>query len=214
MLGKVETINSVKQITNITKTVKVSSIEDVYPVGFVYVQYPQRKTPSELFPMLTWQEIDYSGAFFRASGTNAAPFITSSGTLTTQPQGTSTASLSISKSGSVYGNAQGVYNSYYTLKHSHGAYAGNALHAGDYYSYGANGFSYGIYNAHWHVGYTSAGDPNNPAGDAQNMYHRHSLTFTPSVSNNLSFAWSSEHDGVTDSETRPSNYTIRIWKRV
>lgn len=213
MLGKVETINSVKQITNITKTVKVSSMEDVYPAGFVYVQYPQRKSPSELFPMLTWQELDYSGAFFRASGTNAAPFITSSGTLTTQPQGTSTTGLSITKSGSVYGNAQGVYSEYTNATHSHTVYTGNSNAGGSYYVYGGQMSINGNYDL-YHAGYTSAGDPNNPSGDEQNLYHNHSFTFTPSVSNNLSFAWSSEHDSVTDSETRPSNYTIRIWKRV
>lgn len=208
MLGKIETISSVKQITDITKSFQISSIEDVYPLGFVYVQYPQKKSPSELFPSLSWQEIDYSGAFFRASGINAAPFITASGTLVTQPQGTSTTSLGITKAGSVYGNSQDLYDSYWELKHSHQAYAGNYYEAGSYYSYGAAGFSYGSFNDHWHVGYTSAGDPGNPAGDAQNMYHRHSYTFTPSVSNDLSFAWSSD-----DSETRPTNYTIKLWKR-
>lgn len=214
MLGKVETINSVKQITNITKTVKVSSMEDVYPAGFVYVQYPQRKSPSELFPTLTWQELDYSGAFFRASGTNAAPFITPSGTLSTQPQGTSTVDLSISKSGSVYGNAQGIYCEYTNWDHAHTSVAtGNYVAGSAWYSYAAVYNGYGNFDGNWHAGYTSSGDPNNPS-DSQNMYHSHSYTFTPSVSNDLSFAWSSEHNGDTDSETRPINYTIRIWKRV
>lgn len=190
-------------------------MEDIYPEGFVYVQYPQRKSPSELFPMLSWQELNYNGAFFRASGTNAAPFITSSGTLTTQPQGTSTSGLNISKSGSVYGNAQGVYCEYTNWSHTHDrTRLGNYVAGTVWYSYAASYNGYGNYDTAWHAGYTSSGDPNNPSGDPQNMYHSHSFTFTPSVSNNLSFAWSSEHDGVTDSETRPINYTIRIWKRV
>ena len=37
----------------------------------------------------------------------------------------------------------------------------------------------------------------------------HSHTFTPSVSDNISVSISSN-----DSETRPINFTIRIWKRI
>ena len=205
MLGKVETVNSVKQITNMTKSVKILSMEDIYPAGFVYVQYPQRKAPSELFPMLSWQELDYSGAFFRASGTNAAPFIASSGTLTTQPQGTSTAGLSIAKSGSVYGNAQGVYSGYTTWSHSHTVYTGNYVAGSKKNCYAATYGGYSYFSSHWDTGDTGGPD--------RSLYHRHEYTFTPSVSNDLSFAWSTEHSGVTDSETRPTNYTIRIWKR-
>ena len=38
------------------------------------------------------------------------------------------------------------------------------------------------------------------------LNHTHSFTFTPSVSQNLGMS-----DG--DAETRPSNYTIKVWKR-
>ena len=49
--------------------------------------------------------------------------------------------------------------------------------------------------------------PNYPQKDSYtdyvNLRHRHSLTFTPSVSM-----------GNGDTETRPNNYTVKIWKRI
>ena len=46
----------------------------VWPVGVIYTQYPQQKSPQELFPNTTWVEVNYGGAFFRASGGNAKAF--------------------------------------------------------------------------------------------------------------------------------------------
>lgn len=40
---------------------------------------------------------------------------------------------------------------------------------------------------------------------SKDLSHRHEMTFTPSVSGSIS---------STDTETRPLNYTVRIWKRV
>lgn len=206
MIAKVELVNSVKQITNLTRCLKMTSIDEIYPLGFVYVQYPQKKAPSTLFPTLSWQEIYYSGAFFRASGTGAAPFIISSGTLSPQPQGTSTTDLSITKNGSVYGNSQTVANSLVTVGHGHSPVRlGSGSEAGSYTSHYAF-FGSPSYFSQNDTGYTSSSsDPNDP----QYMWHGHSYTFTPSVGNDLSFSFSS-----TDTETRPVNYTIKLWKRV
>lgn len=59
----------------------------IYPVGVIYIQFPQQKSPEELFPGMTWEEIDYDGAFFRASGGNASDFIEESGDLSKQAEG-------------------------------------------------------------------------------------------------------------------------------
>lgn len=59
----------------------------VWPVGSVYTQYPQQASPNELWgEFSTWEEIDYSGAFFRASGGNAEAFIEKTGVLSMQGQ--------------------------------------------------------------------------------------------------------------------------------
>ena len=59
---------------NITDISAKELIDKVWPVGVIYTQYPQQKSPQELFPNTTWTEVNYSGAFFRASGGNAAAF--------------------------------------------------------------------------------------------------------------------------------------------
>ncbi|KAJ6643680.1 hypothetical protein Bhyg_08644, partial [Pseudolycoriella hygida] len=46
------------------------------PIGFVYVQYPNRPAPGALWPTVKWQQItsDYAGQFFRAEGQNSKSF--------------------------------------------------------------------------------------------------------------------------------------------
>lgn len=45
----------------------------------VYVQFPQQPAPQDLYICTKWAELAYDGAFFRASGGNAADFIEKSG---------------------------------------------------------------------------------------------------------------------------------------
>ena len=46
-----------------------------YPVNGVYTQYPQQEPPAKLWIGTTWEELNFSGAFFRATGGNAQAFI-------------------------------------------------------------------------------------------------------------------------------------------
>lgn len=59
---------------NVTDVNGKAIIDMVWPIGVIYTQYPQQKSPQELFPGTTWVEVNYGGAFFRASGGNAAAF--------------------------------------------------------------------------------------------------------------------------------------------
>ena len=48
----------------------------IWPVGVTYPQYPGQKSPMDLWgEFSTWEKIDYEGAFFRAAGGNANPWI-------------------------------------------------------------------------------------------------------------------------------------------
>ena len=69
---------------NVTTINGKEIIDMVWPIGVIYTQYPQQKSPQELFPNTTWEELKYDGAFFRASGGNAAAFIEKSGVLSKQ----------------------------------------------------------------------------------------------------------------------------------
>ena len=198
MVGKVETVDNVKQITKLTSNIDAVSLDDAFPIGFVYVQYPQQAAPSDLFSDFTWTEVDYNGAFFRASGGNADSFITPTGTLTPQGQATAVNGLGISKTGSCWGNEQTIYSDSQWHHHNH------TVHVGEYSHYNSSGkwcwcfalqgpYNYDVLN--W--GYA----------ETAYAYHTHIIDFYPSVSENISFT-------VTGStETRPKNFTVRIWER-
>ena len=48
-------------------------------------------------------------------------------------------------------------------------------------------------------------DRSNAYTSSTNLNHRHSLSFTPSVSGSLT---------SNDNETRPINFTVKVWKRI
>src|SRR6056297_2439367 len=50
--------------------------EKSYPVGYIYVQYPNTNDPNTLGFYGTWTNVsnDYAGDFFRAEGGNASAF--------------------------------------------------------------------------------------------------------------------------------------------
>ena len=79
-------IKKAGQLLAVLNMIKEEAINEAWPVGITYTQYPQQKSPQELFPKTTWVEISYDGAFFRASGGNAAAFIEKSGVLSKQPE--------------------------------------------------------------------------------------------------------------------------------
>jgi len=56
------------------------SIENIrknpFPIGFIYVQLPNEKSPTEIWPWMTWKDITsaYAGLFFRAEGGKSEAF--------------------------------------------------------------------------------------------------------------------------------------------
>lgn len=149
-------------------------IDTVWPIGVIYTQYPQQKSPQELFPNTTWEEVNYSGAFFRASGGNAAAF---------------------------NGDKQGQS----IQSHNHGfSWSGSHSHR--------------ITDpGHRHTVELGVGDGG--AGHGGERTERHYSWDTTSFEKTGISIDSAEISisGTTGSaggnETRPENYTIRIWKR-
>ena len=45
-----------------------------FPIGYVYTQYPTKKSPTELGFAGTWTPFDYAGDFFRSEGGDASAF--------------------------------------------------------------------------------------------------------------------------------------------
>lgn len=72
-------------------------------IGEIYVQYPQQEAPQDLFICTKWAlQEQYAGAFFRATGGNAAAFIEKTGELIAQkaqaPNSTGTGIITITSS--------------------------------------------------------------------------------------------------------------------
>jgi hypothetical protein len=63
---------SLSRLQEILLDVKLNPV----PIGFIYVQLPNKKSPTEIWSWMTWKDItsSYAGLFFRAEGGNAAPF--------------------------------------------------------------------------------------------------------------------------------------------
>lgn len=164
-------------------------------VASIFVQYPNEQPPETVYPCSKWTLLNFGGAFFRSAGGNAQAFANQNAV---QAQGTAKNGLSISKSGTVEGNSQTIYTggainlsstAPVEMNHSHSGHFGTDL--------GNRGGTYSSVP----IGYTTS-------TSSVNLRHRHSSTFTPSITDSISVSLSS-----TNTETRPINYTIQIWKR-
>ena len=90
-------------------------------IGEVYVQYPQQTSPTDLFVCTKWKlQEQYAGAFFRATGGNAAVFIEKTGELIAQQEGLPniTGKISVATGNNGGGTATGAFY--------HGGYEGDA----------------------------------------------------------------------------------------
>ena len=159
---------------NVTTINGKAIIDMVWPIGVIYTQYPQQKSPQELFPNTTWEELKYDGAFFRASGGNAAAFNGGK-----QGQSIRSHNHTFSWSGS---HSHGVTDP----GHSHGVPTGTQ----DGRNEGYNDHAYSF---------------------EENNRTTSSKTGISIDSKKISISGTTGSAG--GNETRPENYTIRIWKR-
>ena len=67
---------------------KQDFFDAIHPIGETYTQYPQQDDPNTLYNRngvtCQWEKINYGGAFFRAEGGNANPYITKTDVLSIQ----------------------------------------------------------------------------------------------------------------------------------
>lgn len=105
------------------------------------------------------------------------------------------------KTGSCYGNSQSITtgNENTSLNHVHGIPDDSGPDHSQGFVWSARG----------------QGNLNHNTGYCGELNHTHSATFTPSITDNIGVTDNisvSMSDG--DVETRPENFTIKIWKRV
>ena len=169
-----------------------SMFDLIRPIGDTYVQYPQQKSPMDLWGTFsTWEVINYDGAFFRAEGTNANAFIEESGNLVKQKCLTESHSHDIE-----HKHTRGTMNITGMLFINGFSKAGvafnqkGALYATD--GGGNWGVDSGKNTANGVLNFDASRDWNGE---------------TSSPTNTKSGTYGSV-------ETRPVNYTYRIWKRI
>ena len=159
-----------------------------YPIGFTYVQFPQQASPNELWGNIsTWKVVDYDGAFFRAEGTNANAFIEKSGVLSKQEQSLQSHNHSIAH------------------KHSRGTMEITGALSGtkDIYNGASGAFTINYdqnSRPHWEDDHTGT-------------YANCSFVASRSWTGYTSEPTNDNSGDEGDTETRPSNYSVRIWKR-
>ena len=197
----------------------------VHPIGEIYVQYPATDNPNTLYNISgvitsTWVEQSYNGAFFRASGGNAGAFQTTLGTAQGyqnayhRHEGTYTG-------GPVTNNSNHSANTYVggpvTNNSSHSAYTST----GGMSQYSTDKFhtyvdlSVGVSNNITLTG-TGGGASGGQWFNARTLSINHAHTHSHDHVHNHDHVHSittGYNGNSTDTEARPTNYTIKIWKR-
>ena len=169
------------------------------PVGYTYVQYPQTDSPEVLWPGFTWQEQNYDGAFFRSSGTGANGYATCTDTLANCLQG-----------------SQNAYHCHTICDHSHSA-STNSTGGGCIWNH-MSGF--GAMSAMNGNGCFEAIDEGDAYGSGDYTYtfkrrihlkdHSHTVT-----GGSMCASAGTSYDGSSsNTEARPKNYTVKVWKRI
>ena len=166
-----------------------------WPIGVTYVQYPQQASPMDLWGAFSrWEVINYDGAFFRAEGTNADAFIEKTGNLVKQAEEIKTHTHPFSWSGTTHSmNRNNIHN--------HPMYAFIAddtnVHIGNNFGITWNGRP-----GQW-KSWVQYGNQTEPAVGTLGVDTNHEHYYEGSNTTSAS--------GGT--ETRPYNFTIRVWKR-
>ena len=224
ILTNVVCFNGRANISGSVYDVKKQQIfDDAHPIGDLFVQFPEESTPAELFNhdgiTSMWQVVNsFDGAFFRASGGNANPFI-ESGTFTKQ-------------------SYQNVYHRHslphkHSMKHTHtrGTWeiGGSLIYGGrdlDITSYIKGAFEVTTqassaafdYKSGEHYAFINATfvASRNWSGKTSDSLANQTDRDTTAKNDTGDASTANTSYNPTDAnipEGRPDNYTVRIWKR-
>lgn len=183
-----------------TKQVYDHTVFDInYPIGVTYTQYPQQKSPNELWGNIsTWVELDYSGAFFRSSGGNANGFATSTDTLSSCLQEQATAVNGLTGKTSDTRNSDNTADKTLTGSATTGT-TDRTSSGGKVGLISKEAYTCGIFSK---TGSMYNGDYAALRTSTDGRY----LTIDATHSHNVSIS-------STNTETRPTNYTVKVWVR-
>lgn len=198
----------------------------IHAIGEIYIQYPGEADPNTLFPNMTWQNVSSNyagaffrtknGAFFRAEGGNAQSF----NCTVAQPMGSSLADLAVGNGGTTSSAGAHTHASSTTMTPYYSAYDWTycpSLTVIAPYCTGTTSNAYaGIPSQD---GYPTYVYPGTPPYDCC-YYAPYPAVGNATLCSGSSYSASPTHYhnvyiyNFGSVETRPANYTIRIWKRV
>ena len=206
-------LDDIELFNNKMINLKQDFFDAIHPIGETYTQYPQQDDPNTLYNRngvtCQWEKINYGGAFFRAEGGNANPYITKTDVLSIQGYQNAYHNHGYTPSGSVSSSFSGSLGTTGSDgSHSHSV---TVTADSDVWAYGLDGTAMGPGPLSFRVEkITSSG------GTSTDGSHTHGYTPSGSVSSSFSGDTSTTtYDGNSSNhEARPSNYTYVIWKRV
>lgn len=207
-------LDDIELFNNKMINLKQDFFDAIHPIGETYTQYPQQDDPNTLYNRngvtCQWEKINYGGAFFRAEGGNANPYITKTDVLSIQGYQNAYHNHGYTPSGSVsssFSGSRGKTDS--DGSHSHSVAAGSESLFWGKGRIGLQGASpSGVY--------VDLSDISVAGGTSTDGSHSHGYTPSGSVSSSFSGSYgTTSYDGNSSNhEARPSNYTYVIWKRV
>lgn len=209
-------LDDIELFNNKMINLKQDFFDAIHPIGETYTQYPQQDDPNTLYNRngvtCQWEKINYGGAFFRAEGGNANPYITKTDVLSIQGYQNAYHNHGYTPSGSVSSSFSGIRGK----TDSDGSHRHDVSTTLDDACFGLkellspNGFIAGQ-RSNVIIGASTAS-----GGTSTDGSHKHSYTPSGSVSSSFSGSYgTTSYDGNSSNyEARPSNYTYVIWKRV
>jgi len=197
-----EIIEQLLERISALESLKNGSFDAIWPVGIVYVQYPQQKSPVELFAGTgsQWKVLNYNGAAFRAEGGKALAFCEQGRRLVMQKSQISSHSHTMSHT-HTRGNMEiwgtGQFAAWSNAPYSPTVYIGcsGAFAETDFYDGQAHSVSLNGQN-----NYTLQAKPGN-------------FYASRAWSGNTSEPTNANTGSSGSDETRMDNYTVRVWVR-
>lgn len=201
-----------------------------YPIGSVYIQYPDCKEPNLIYGLTTWTELKFGGAFFRTEGGNSKAFTNSYEATDNGAKLLTFSGTDKPYDGTVVGHEKDgikvgdflAYNDEYrevTAVTASGGVITSLTLDNSFTDYANLSFVYIVqadsFQGHFHELVSGKNDDFGHHGEGNAVGHI-GFSGNTSFANRVRNALTNNNDGTPryGKETKPLNITVRLWKRI